>query len=114
MAKKRKKLTGKSKAQWMHVRRRCLQRTGVEMTHRLNDQLIGKISNGYPVADFVEKQSNRISVWDIKHEVNGEKIVFRAVYDKMRRNIVTILNNVEKNKMFLFDKPNAYKKGNDV
>lgn len=103
MAKKRKKLTGKSKAQWIHVKRRCLQRTGVEMTAKLNNQLIGKINNGHEDAKFVEKQSNRVSVWDIVHEVSEKEIVFRIIYDRMRKNIVTILNNVERSEMYLFD-----------
>ena len=101
---KKTRLTGKSKAQWIHVKRRCLQRTGVEMTKTLNNQLTQKIRQGHSDADFVEKQSNRISVWDVKHNVDGRDVKFRMVYDKMRKNIVTILNNVERTELFLFDK----------
>lgn len=103
--KKKQKLFGKDKAQWLHVQRRCLQRTGIEMTKELSNQLVGKITSGHPEATFIERQSNRVTVWDIKHEINGEDITFRAVYDKMRKNIVTILNNAEKSCSLTLDFP---------
>lgn len=92
----KKKLTGKDKAQWIHVKRKCLNRLGVEMTRELHDTLIKKIRIGSPGAEFVEKQSKRITVWKVEHKVGDKDIKFRVVYDKMRKNIVTILNNVEK------------------
>ena len=105
MAKKKEKLFGKNKAQWIHVQKRCLQRTGIEMTRELSNQLVGKITSGHPEATFIERQSNRVTIWDIKHEVNGKPITFRAVYDKMRKNIVTILNNAEKSCLPVLDFP---------
>jgi len=92
----RKKLTGKDKAQWIHVKRKCLNRLGVEMTRELHNILIKKIKMGSSDAEFVEKQSNRITVWKVRHSIAGKDIIFHMVYDKMRKNIVTILNNVDK------------------
>ena len=37
--------------------------------------------------EFVERQSNRVTVWDV--QIDG--IVARVVYDKNRQNIITIL-----------------------
>lgn len=105
MAKKKRKLIGKDRAQWIHVRKRCLQRTGIEMTKELSNQLVSKITTGHPEAEFIEKQSNRVTIWDIKHEIDGEDFVFRAVYDKMRKNIVTILNNADKGRLPVLNLP---------
>lgn len=98
MKKKKKKVrAGKAYAQRKHAKRRFLQRTGILLTRELHDQLIAKISEGSSDAVFVEKQSNRVSVWDVTHKVGDyqkEEMTFRVVYDKMRRNITTVLNNV--------------------
>ena len=104
------RLTGKDKAQWIHVKRKVLNRLGIEMTRELHDALIRKIRAGSPDAQFVEKQSKRVTVWKVKHNVAGEDIVFHMVYDKMRKNIVTILNNVDKGPIPLLEMERSEKK----
>lgn len=105
LAKKKIKVArlGKSYAQERHAERRFLQRTGIVLTTELHGRLTAKIRKDDSDAVFVEKQSNRVSVWDVTHKLEGKKITFRIVYDKMRRNIVTVLNNVDRAELFLFD-----------
>ena len=105
LAKKKVKVArgGKSYAQGRHAERRFLQRTGIVLTHELHGRLTAKIQRDDSDVVFVEKQSNRVSVWDVTHKVEGEKITFRIVYDKMRRNIITVLNNVGRTELRLFD-----------
>ncbi len=102
MKKKKKKVrAGKAYAQRKHAKRRFLQRTGILLTRELHDQLIAKIREGSSDVTFVEKQSNRVSVWDVAHKVEGKEIItFRLVYDKMRRNITTVLNNAGEPRTF--------------
>jgi hypothetical protein len=38
-------------------------------------------------ACLVRRRSNRVALWDVKHEGN----VYRVVYDKYRKNVVTVL-----------------------
>ncbi len=101
--KKKKPLIGKAFAQRRHAERRFLQRTGVILTDQLHDQLIAKIRRGGPGITLVEKQSNRVSIWDVIHEIKNEEVTLRIVYDRMRRNIATILNNTNRTELFLFD-----------
>lgn len=105
VAKKKKKRVraGKAYAQRRHAERRFLQRTGIVLTRELHNQLTAKIQGRHFDAIFVEKQSNRVSVWDVAHKVGDKKVTFRIVYDRMRRNITTVLNNVGGSELFLFD-----------
>jgi len=75
----------KKQAQNVHARRRFQQRFGISLTKELKDEILDTIHKGW--ANFVEKQSNRISLFDVF--VKGKKI--RVVYDKMRKNIVSAL-----------------------
>ena len=85
---KRKRIKIKRTKEWSqnrHARKRFQQRFGVILTKDLKTRILNLIHKGY--ASFVEKQSNRISLFDI--EVEGQKI--RVVYDKIRKNIVSAL-----------------------
>jgi len=75
----------KKKAQQRHARKRFAERYGVVFDPRLERDFIQIIQSGD--ARFVEKQSNRVSLFDI---TMGEE-VFRVVYDKERKTIVTVL-----------------------
>lgn len=76
----------KKKAVKKHFFRRSLERVGVLLDE--ND-LIRKIQNHE--LEFVEHQSNRKTVFRL--EYNGQK--YRIVYDKVRKQIITILFEIE-------------------
>jgi hypothetical protein len=75
----------KKTCQNRHARRRAAARFGINMGPRFHEELVTAIQTGK--ASFVEKQSNRISVWDVDYE--GK--VARIVYDRIRKQIVTFL-----------------------
>jgi len=83
----------KSTAQRIHAKRRFAMRTGLILTHELRRELSTKILERK--AKLVEKQSNRVSIYDVEHKIKGKSEVFRLVFDKMRKNIVTILDNLD-------------------
>lgn len=92
MSKQRKKKSKKVKrnkeqCQNVHARRRFIQRFGIPLTKELKAKLLDLIYAGH--AQFIEKQSNRISLFDMNIPDNGTKI--RVVYDKIRHNIVSVL-----------------------
>jgi len=83
----------KSTAQRVHAKRKFMSRVGIKLTpelrRRLSDKILAK------EAELVHKQSNRISIYDVEHDIEGQKRTFRLVFDRMRKNIVTILNNLD-------------------
>lgn len=91
--KKRRPTVSKSTAQRVHAKRKFMQRVGVKLTPELRRELAGKILS--KEAELVHKQSNRVSIYDVEHEIEGKREIFRLVFDQMRRNIVTILNNLD-------------------
>lgn len=90
MAKKRKKKSKrvnrtKEQSQNIHARKRFAQRFGIFLTKKLKAEIVQMIHNGF--ATFVEKQTNRVSLFDV--QIEGKTI--RVVYDKQRKNIVSAL-----------------------
>jgi len=83
----------KSTAQRIHAKNKFMSRVGIKLTPELRRELASKITT--KKAELIRKQSNRISIYDVDHEIEGKKRTFRLVFDKMRRNIVTILNNLD-------------------
>lgn len=75
----------KATAQRRHAKRRLAERFGVEASNRDLAEWVAAIRLGR--ARFVERQSLRVTVWDVDH--NGRTI--RLVYDKHRGEIVTAL-----------------------
>lgn len=75
----------KKAAQAIHFRRRAIQRLGLVMNkserHAIVQQIIDK------KVKLVEKQSNRIFVYEIEN-IWGN---FFVVYDNKRKNLVTVL-----------------------
>ena len=61
------------------------ERHGLSLNRHQHAELVKQIQTGQ--ARFIEKQSNRVSVWAVKHE--GSEI--RVIYDKTTKNIVTAL-----------------------
>jgi hypothetical protein len=81
---------GKQRAQESHARRRFYDRYGIQLTDALHQDLVRKIQDGRAV--FVEKQSNRVSVFDLNVEGQEiEALAVRVVYDRERHIIVSAL-----------------------
>lgn len=78
-------LKSKKHAQRTHAKLRAFQRYGWNFNRHEMNALKNRIQNGE--AHFVEKQSNRVSVFDI--DINGETA--RVVYDRTRHQIITFL-----------------------
>lgn len=76
----------KAVAEKRHAMRRFAQRFPRELTDDEYNSLIKQIQSGK--ARFIEKQSNRISIFQVKIE----DITAIAVYDKSRKTIITFLN----------------------
>ena len=79
------KRIGKELRQKKHGKRRLRERFGISLSDRDYEDLVNKIQNDETT--YVEKQSCRISVFDVK--LLDE--VVRVVYDKSRKTIVTAL-----------------------
>jgi hypothetical protein len=80
---------GKGKSERFHARQRFGERMGMTLTRRVHRELVARIREGK--ATFVERQSNRITLW--RMDIRGESCV--VVYDKDRKNIVTVLEDEE-------------------
>ena len=89
---RRRKKGSKKKAQKSHLARRMNTRFGIHLTDELLKSMLTRIQNGK--AHFVEKQSNRVSLF--KLEVQGEMLVL--VYDKERKSIVTAMYENEEDR----------------
>ena len=83
----------KKDLQKKHAKRRFQTRVGISLTKELHNILVKKIQKGQAVK--FEKQSNRVSIWDINvfgmFPDNPEIDSLRVVYDQNTKNIVTIL-----------------------
>lgn len=85
---RRRRRGKKKKALQRHSRLRAAERYDLFIDRDLRGKIVRSIQKHgpYPVK-FVRKQSNRVTVWDVTLE---DKTV-RAVYDKNRHEIVTVL-----------------------
>jgi hypothetical protein len=81
----------KSESQVVHALRRAAERYGLELNESTYRELVNRIRKpgrkGNKPAILVERQSLRVSVWDI--DLDGKMV--RVVYDRTRKNIVTFL-----------------------
>lgn len=75
----------KTKQVKKHLRKRLSQRFEKRLTKELHKNIVFQIQKG--IAEFIERQSNRITIWVV--DVEGEKI--KAVYDSNRKQVVTVL-----------------------
>lgn len=75
----------KRKDQQRHTRQRALARTGLNISNRQQDEIVQKILRSE--AEFVRKQSNRVSVFDVVYE----ETTLRVVYDRHRKSLATIM-----------------------
>ncbi len=86
-------MASKKELQKRHAKKRFQTRLGISLTQELHNFLVQKIQKGQAIK--VEKQSNRVSIWDIDvrglFRENPEIDYLRIVYDSNTKNIVTIL-----------------------
>lgn len=75
----------KKQAQRIHARTRFKQRCNIEFTRKMRFYFINCIQNWK--AEFLEKQSLRVSLFRVMYEGKS----FKVVYDKKRKEIVTVL-----------------------
>ena len=80
-----RKAKGKKKAQLRHARNRFNTRFDIQLNENQYLQLVNKIQNG--TAEFVDRQSNRVTIWNVMHE----ETTIRVVYDKRTKVIVSAL-----------------------
>ena len=78
-------MRSKKKNVKIHFQKRSLERVGVLLNEKVIVNLIQENK-----LEFIERQSNRITVW---RYVFMDK-TYRVVYDKQRKQIVTILYEV--------------------
>jgi hypothetical protein len=78
----------KQKLQVEHARRRFRERYGIVLNEHQYKYLSQQISDNR--AKFIEKQSNRVSVFELKYENQ----MVRVVYDKQTKQIVTVLPTI--------------------
>lgn len=76
----------KKRCQFIHLQKRARERFGLTINERDHKDMILSIQNG--VAEFIDKQSHRVSRWKVILK-DGTAAV--AIYDKMRSSIVTLL-----------------------
>ncbi|MFA5195843.1 MAG: hypothetical protein WC401_08620 [Bacteroidales bacterium] len=69
----------------VHARQRAIQRYGVNISNKKRKEIINMIHSG--VGKFVRRRSVRVTEWEIP--LGGE--IFRVLYDKIRKDVVTFL-----------------------
>ncbi len=75
----------KRRAQLIHAERRAFMRLGITVGPGENAAIVKQIQDGR--ATFLRRSSHRVTVWQV--EIGG--VPMRAVYDKKRHVIVTVL-----------------------
>jgi hypothetical protein len=89
----------KSKAERIHTERRLLERYGIKYTQRLYDYIRLCLRTNKSIC--IQKSSNRITIHEViiypneKEVINsnriGNPLTIKIVYDKYRKQIVTVL-----------------------
>jgi hypothetical protein len=75
----------KKRCQQIHAANRARERFGINLSQNDQQEICRMIRDGE--ASFVRKDSNRVSVFDVLFK----EYVIRAVYDKHRHSIATVL-----------------------
>lgn len=93
MSRRRNKQT-KTHTQRDHFKRRMMERYGLTVNRHEYRFMVEMIQNGE--AEFIEKQSNRVSAFWLNLTVddgvgNSEIVRVRVIYDKLRKTLVTAL-----------------------
>jgi len=82
----KRKNNSKKLVERRHCRRRAQERFGIEFTTALREKTIFAIKHN--IGRLVRRQSNRVSIWE--GVVPGYPEI-QVVYDKERREVVTVL-----------------------
>ncbi|RJO61085.1 MAG: hypothetical protein C4542_07305 [Dehalococcoidia bacterium] len=77
----------KSQCQMLHARKRVAQRYGKALSSDAIKRIARLIKTNNDSCAFIERQSLRVTVWDVPYE--GQ--TYRVVYDNKRHSIVTFL-----------------------
>lgn len=80
-----RKLPDKAKCQRIHFKTRAAQRYGLVINRHIFRELIEQIQQKR--AEFIETQSNRLSVYWVEYQ----DVRMKVVYDKQRKTLVTAL-----------------------
>lgn len=75
----------KTENQKRHAKRRALQRFGIELTDEKRQNILNQINSGK--SRLVRRQSHRVAI----HEVTLDGVLIHVVYDKHRKEVVTLL-----------------------
>lgn len=82
-------MKSKKRCQVEHTARRFQERFGMNYTQFIKDQILHKIHSGK--ATLHQKSTNRISLWDVEIETPEKTTLVRVVYDRIRRNVASVL-----------------------
>jgi hypothetical protein len=82
-------MISKKKSQMRHFRKRWVERVGELMTREKHEIIIQLIQNGQ--SKLIRKRSNRVSI----HKIDLDDISYEIVYDKQRKQIVTVFPRKE-------------------
>tara|TARA_Y100000310_G_scaffold209426_1_gene210050 strand:- start:8520 stop:8837 length:318 start_codon:yes stop_codon:yes gene_type:complete len=93
---KKKKLATRDKtfAQREHFKKRAFERFGFEINRFIYGDMIDMIQNDHWAITFVEKQSNRVSVYEIylwNDRFQLDKMSIYVYYDKERKTLATCM-----------------------
>lgn len=83
----------KKEAEKEHSKKKAKKRYNIDLTDELRAQIISAIKHNKPTATLIERQSNRVSLWEVQI---GSYPKMRVVYDGKRKEIVTVLHNHDK------------------
>jgi len=75
----------KKRAQRIHAKRRAVERYGSELSNSKLNEICKSIQSNK--GTFLGRSSHRTTIW----EVNYNNIVYKVVYDKNRKSIVSFL-----------------------
>ncbi len=86
--KKRRKKASKFKSLKRHSRLRAAQRYGITLTREVLAELVNQIQTQSPQAEFIERQSLRVTVWRVTLD-GGRQVP--VAYDTHRKTLITFL-----------------------
>lgn len=76
----------KKRSQNIHAKRRALERHNINLNRKVRQEVISDIQNGN--ARFLGRYSNTRSLFLVN--IEGKEV--KVVYDKLRKNIATVLS----------------------
>lgn len=83
----------KKESEMKHLKRRWISRVGEEMNKQLHGKIVEAIQLGN--SKVVERQSNRVTI----HKITLDKEPLTVVYDRLRKQVVTVLPKESNNEI---------------